>query len=91
MVDRPEKILRAAIMIKGLAEDSCYSLPPPARHHNVLHTYRLKLMPYEQGFITSAGRFVDREEAVNVAIEARQLKLPKRTNPQHKLFSEDLW
>ncbi len=40
----------------------------------------------EQGFVTSDGRFVDREEAANIAFVAGQI-------PEKKdcLFSEDIW
>lgn len=39
-----------------------------------------------QGFLTSEGRFVTREEAVMIAYRALQIKEKKKT-----LYSEDLW
>lgn len=46
----------------------------------------LGIFEKEQGFITNFNRFVSREEAANIAFQAKQVKtLPKR------LFSEDLY
>lgn len=39
-----------------------------------------------QGFVTSSGRYVDREEAARIAHAAKQIDEPHRI-----LFSEDLW
>ena len=41
-----------------------------------------------QGFVTSEGKFVDREEARKIAEAAGQGQLPLR---RLELFSEDLW
>lgn len=41
---------------------------------------------YEQGFLTSRNRFVDREEAAIIAFDANQINEEKQT-----LYSEDLW
>ena len=74
-----------------------YALPAPMRHHHIIH------MMYDdngrngeggencdnQGFLTSYGRFVDRDEAGRIAIAAGQLPLVRDT--EHHLFSEDLW
>lgn len=43
-----------------------------------------------QGFVTDCGRFVSREEAMDIAIRAGQVKDGKTVNPR-RLFSEDLW
>ena len=43
----------------------------------------------EQGFVTSENRFVDRSEAIKIAIEAKQIDECKSNNPE--LFSEDLY
>lgn len=40
----------------------------------------------EQGFLTNTDRFVDRKEAVQIALASGQIQEPK-----HYLFSEDLW
>ena len=43
--------------------------------------------PYsQQGFLTSTGRYVNREDAAKIATAAGQIPGPKRT-----LFSEDLY
>lgn len=67
-----------------------YSLPPPNRHNHVI---RLAVEDgvqhvgqHEQGFLDSAGRFLSREEAADVAYKAGQIDHPKSG-----LFSEDLW
>ncbi len=41
---------------------------------------------HEQGFLTSTGRFVDREEAAELAFDAGQIKERIKT-----LYSEDLY
>lgn len=43
----------------------------------------------EQGFLTSAGRFLNREDAAKLAIASGQIKELKFS--QQHLFSEDLW
>jgi hypothetical protein len=87
-----ELIISAAIQ---LPNGVIASLPQPLRHHDVIHAlHRIGVPdqgPLNQGFITSRGRYVGREEAVWVAIRAEQIILPKRTHPQTQLFSEDLW
>jgi hypothetical protein len=42
--------------------------------------------PYDQGFLTSEKRYVDREEGAKIAFAAGQIKEQK-----NKLFSEDLY
>lgn len=41
---------------------------------------------YEQGFLTSKNRFVDRKEAADIAFIAEQIKEPLTI-----LYSEDVW
>lgn len=43
----------------------------------------------DQGFLTSWGRYVDRIEGLAIAQAANQVI--RKTSPEHKLFSEDLW
>ncbi len=82
-----ERITAAAIKFLYI---TCV-LPPPARHHHILRAIAnvrqdVLIGPDEQGFVTSAGRFVDRSEARRIAVDAGQ------TNTKHShLFSEDLW
>ncbi len=69
-----EKIKAAAIKF----DDVVWSVPSPGRHHDVI-AYILRERPwYErvggtQGFVTSQGRFVEREEARKIAECADQL------------------
>jgi len=46
------------------------------RHHNCISIARIMQIPknikYVQGFLTSKGRFLDREESALLAIEAEQ-------------------
>jgi hypothetical protein len=50
----------------------------------------------DQGFMTTGGRFVDRQEAAKIATAAGQLivaELKRRGSPipPHTLYSEDVW
>lgn len=44
-----------------------------------------------QGFLTNKNRYVDRIEAMNIAINANQVLYEKLNNPRIGLFSEDLY
>jgi len=82
---------RAAIVLNG----HVYSLPRPARHPAV-GIYMVEQCgcpkPYPsgeaQGFLTSDGRFVSREEAARIAIAAGQVDADEIGT---RLFTEDLW
>ena len=87
-----ETIVAAALKVNNII----VSAPPPARHHTLLHaifnTYGQRgpmIKTTDQGFVTSAGRFVGREEAALMAAAAGQILKPKFQPTQ--LFSEDLW
>lgn len=96
-----ERIVAAAIKVGNLV----LMVERPGRHHNVFYSLRDAGLPpikgaggNAQGFITSHGRFVGREEARQLATAAGQLlKSEKddagvpivRDHPQ--LFSEDVW
>jgi hypothetical protein len=84
-----EQIVRAAIRYDG----KVYSVPRPGRHHHVIHHMALLGLKSrdmnDQGFATSTGRFVGREEAVGIARAADQIKI--KTCPADELFSEDVW
>lgn len=47
--------------------------------------------PQHQGFLTNKNRFVDRKEALEIAINARQCKWDELHNYQIGLFSEDIY
>lgn len=67
--------------------------PPPARHAQLLHPIALDTVgPDDQGFLTSAGRFVGRREALRIVEEAGQQQIDHPSkNAGGQLFSEDLW
>lgn len=81
-----ERIVAAAIK----RDDVVYTLPAPARHNDVIRMMVEQGVPppisHKQGFVTSAGRFVDRTEAADIAYEAKQI--PAFVN---LLMSEDVW
>lgn len=82
-------IIAAAIQQGSLI----YTLPPPKRHHHILHLMAdLVGLPTpisgEQGFLTSKGHFVVREIAAQIAIAEGQIE-KLRWPPD--LYSEDLW
>jgi hypothetical protein len=70
-----------------------YSVPKPGRHHDVIRMMvesgHPKPITGEQGFLLSDGRFVDRESAKIVAINAGQLLA--RASHSSDLFSECVW
>ena len=66
--------------IVSVADQNCNgrvvaSLPKPNRHHDLLHTLVFNGIedpgPFCQGFLTSTGRYVSREEAVSIAVTAQ--------------------
>lgn len=90
----PETIIRAALAIpdKSNANIGIFlSKSRPARHHHLILeavTERgMSLIGSEQGFLTSTGRFVSREEAREIVLACGQV-----TQTIGKtLTSEDLW
>lgn len=94
-----ERIQYAAIRWDG----TTWSVPQPGRHHDVLKLIALcqpgvEHIGGEQGFVTTKGRFVDREEARQIAVAAGQLIASCRgpdgvpyTREHRELFSEDVW
>lgn len=62
------------------------------RHHNVCHAMHdagIGPLGAEEGFVTSAGRWVWRKPALELARLAGQII--RETAPAHGLFSEDVW
>lgn len=91
-------IKQAAILREG----EIWTLPRPARHHNILWAMydvdngkspaeRPAIIPArgEQGFITETGQFLNRAEAYRIAVRAGQF-IHKPSAPPN-LYSEDLW
>lgn len=96
--DQPEIIMAAAMRWRG----AIHSVPRPGRHGDVirfLYERHPEQAPFagEQGFTTSRGRFVGREEAARIAAAADQLladELERRGQTPEtisSLFSEDVW
>ncbi|RWP57419.1 MAG: hypothetical protein E5V60_03555 [Mesorhizobium sp.] len=69
-----ERIVAAAMRLGDLT----ISLPPPARHDALMSLIRSEIgqvvQPAHQGFLTSEGRFVSRQDAAAIAVAARQVK-----------------
>ena len=86
------RIVAAAIRVGPMI----ISAPPPARHHTLMHAFWAHdnescINPKDQGFLTSEGKFVGREEAKKIALAAEQV-LPGQGHERHtELFSEDLF
>lgn len=77
------------------SDGKVYSLPPPNRHHNVIHMlHSLGLRPHkDEGFLDSHGTFRSRVQSMVIATEAGQVNRRKGDKYYQgpKLFSEDLW
>lgn len=62
------------------------------------HPEIIKKSPYgtckadsKQGFLTSEGRFVDRREALQIALKAGQVNKDMKTIRHNELISENIW
>lgn len=80
-----ERIVHAAILKDGVAYIG-------RRHHAIIaeHGVGGTLKNCPQGFVTDSGRFVDRQEACQIAIANGQIQA-KDMIVKGTLFSEDLW
>lgn len=95
-----EKVMSDIITIISAAikyNDLIFSLPIPARHHDILHKMylpkdenglELPKQKCEQGFLTSKGFFVNRIEAAKIANDCGQVE---SLILAPYLYSEDLW
>jgi len=84
----PERVTGPALRYRG----TIYSLPSPASHRDVERAERangVSRFQCEEGFMTSSGRFVDRQEAGKVAFDADQISPRPRSAPW-SLQSTDL-
>jgi len=84
---------RAAIQTD---EGNIFSVARPGRHHDVIREiresgYKGAVGGERQGFVLSDGRFVTRKEALQVAIETKQVEYYMCHAPMVGLFSEDIW
>ena len=72
-----------------LKDDDIYSIEIGRRHNDILARFgKSQLDVIKQGFYTSWGRFVSREEALQIAKEAGQVS---ENIDDSRLFSEDLY
>lgn len=82
------RVVAAAV----LRDKTIYALPPPARHHHVVHYMAKRGLEQcgtdEQGFLLNDGRFAMRKAAAYLAIRNEQVK--RLAHPPN-LYSEDLW
>lgn len=70
-----------------------WALPRPCRHHHVFSLAAFMQKPVDpcrQGFMTSAGRFVTREEAMGI-VRANGGPWTTSDTGRRELFSEDVW
>lgn len=76
-----------------IVDSKIYQLPKPNRHHHCIHLaytqLKKQIITDSQGFMTSKGRYVSREEALKIAKQANQL-LDRHNHPT-QLFSESVW
>ena len=71
-----------------LEDDDIYSIEIGRRHNDILARFGKSYLDVtKQGFYTSYGRFVSREEALQIAKDAGQIK----ETDSNRLFSEDLY
>jgi hypothetical protein len=96
---REMKIVAAAVWKTApddVKEGLIFTLPAPARHHNILHMMSKLGITQDhtvtQGFLTDTGDFVRRKPAMMIARAAGQMK-PREPGQYdgEELFSEDLW
>ena len=72
-----------------------FALDRPARHHDIINLMANSGLPREsieirnQGFETNGGKFVSREEALQIAERAKQIV--EKHRPWHQLLTEDMW
>jgi len=79
-------ITHVAILYDG----KVHSLPSPNRHHHVIGLIGGIYGPDKQGFLDNNGEFLDRKQALAVALNAGQVKNPDNIRAG-QLFSEDIW
>lgn len=83
-----ERITGVALLT---SDGRLFALPRPNRHFNLFAIAAFQGLdsePCTQGFVTNAGRFVDRKEAAVIGKAAGQYdEWPVRV----ELYSEDLW
>lgn len=88
-----QTITTAALKFEKDEHTGVVWLPRPNRHADIIHfcVYTLgipKPITATQGFMTSEGDFVEREEAGKIAVASGQIK---KLNHPPLLYTEDLW
>jgi hypothetical protein len=76
------------IIITGLRHINCIST---LNYLTGKRSVKPEVGNYIQGFITNTGRFVDRHQAMEIAVEQNQVQIENLINPKIGLFSEDLY
>ncbi len=76
----PPRNITSGLVVGGWRHHNCYT------QLNAALPTRSEYEMEVQGFLTSRGNFVDREQAAHIALAAGQL-----TEAQDRLFSEDVW
>lgn len=97
MDNKQEYILCAAILRKEEKEKTClrnndiHKIEIGYRHCDIFQRFpnEMQTGSSAQGFYTSKGRFVNREEAMNIALNCGQVDKDKVYSD--KLYSEDLY
>lgn len=87
----PPKNISKGIVVCGHRHSNCIDI---MKSLGELRTVRFSpdgVGESEQGFMTSENRFVDRTEAMEIAIKAGQVLRNFLSNPMIGLFSEDLY
>ena len=77
-----------------LEDDDIYSIEIGRRHNDIMARFGKDVLCLtQQGFYTSFGRFVSREEALQIAKDAGQVEEPgfSKLYSFNKLYSEDLY
>ena len=77
-----------------LEDDDIYSIEIGRRHNDIMARFGKDVLCLtQQGFYTSFGRFVSREEALQIAKDAGQVEEPgfNKLCSSNKLYSEDLY
>lgn len=67
-----------------------YALPRPNRHHHIIRMIGGIKSSDRQGFLDNYGYFLNRRDALAIALLAGQVKNVNDIRA-HQLFSEDLW
>lgn len=85
------KNIEEGVVICGHRHGNCISTLKSLTGLRSVFTGPESVGEYEQGFMTSRNRFVDRKEAMMIAINCNQVQSENLHNPLIGLFSEDIY